>query len=779
MVNKKIQNIFSTFIKWLKKIFHIRPEPIKEIPIEVPREEEKPPSPEEEPSDNKPHEKENSQISNEKEIKGTLISEEEKASKTSSEKKPGETKPPEGKTPEVPQVQKGPPPEAPTKEPKKETPTSETVQIDKKITRKPHIKKPSPEEREKEHRKISGEENGTTSAVHPAEIDLGKRKKSGGIKQPRKPEEDVRESLKKEMEKGTFIRAPCLELDLDDAKVFFIIPKQQFETNAVNNIPQQLHYKLELNGNEQSISVRVSNIEQSIATVEEKRIEVKQPLKKFKITYPNELQGRVYSYQYTDETFYAFIAIGNNRGRMYYLYNKEKNRNPLPNKDIWILLEENFDLVTEPDVIEEIRIWEKYRPLRINLKDKNEIVIKNSQTEEEEKITCEMSFSMECEALIEDDFIDQMPLFVGNSIKIEAPIVNQSGWVILVQNKQAGYNIITENWTGDKPLELKLPDNLPCECGEFQVDICEQEVRIPIETLFFRYIPYLQLEFPRDLIIPDPNTGHKQEIIKILLKKDFQDWELKLEEAFTHENIENGYQIELPPQQDVIRFSLIKKDKPETETNIKITIPRLKWKTSKNEKWYDRPIQIKRDELIPGIDFYLTVCINDFGTKYELRAILETNGQRLQEANFNRKGMFYNLLLNQFYDTVRGDGNRIKLSIEIRKAKDNVVLGQIEVVHFPEVVREETKGMPSVTTRISENESGGKDIKHKELRDIKPTVKGGNGRFRKGKGFSRRELRDAGINMECIKRLHIPLDKRRKSIYSENVETLKSLAGGK
>ncbi|MGB9833135.1 MAG: ribosomal protein L13e, partial [Caldisericum exile] len=276
-------------------------------------------------------------------------------------------------------------------------------------------------------------------------------------------------------------------------------------------------------------------------------------------------------------------------------------------------------------------------------------------------------------------------------------------------------------------------------------------------------------------IIPDPNTGHKQEIIKILLERDFHDWELKHEKATKHIIIiENGYQVELPPQQDVIRFSLMKKGKHETETNIKITIPRLKWRISKNQTWYDKPLQIKRDELIVGADFYLTVCTNDFDTKYELSAILETNGQRLQEAKFDRKGIFYNLQLNQFYDTIRGNGNRVKLSIEIRKAKDNVVLGQIEVIHFPEVVKEETKGMPSQTTRNSEKESGEKDIKRKELRDIKPTVKGGKGRVRKGKGFSKRELREAGINMECIKKLYISFDKRRKSMYSKNVEILKS-----
>jgi ribosomal protein L13E len=313
---------------------------------------------------------------------------------------------------------------------------------------------------------------------------------------------------------------------------------------------------------------------------------------------------------------------------------------------------------------------------------------------------------------------------------------------------------------------LKLPDDLPCECGEFQVNIFDKEDGNPVETLIFRYVPSLQLKFPRDLIVPDPNKGHKEETIEILFGEDFQDWELKHEKTIKYENIENGYKIELPPQQDVIHFSLMKKGKRKTETRVKITIPRLKWRTSKSETWHDRPIQIRRDELITGEDFYLTVCTNDFDTQYDLLAILETTSEKLQEAKFKQKGRYYNLLLNQFYDTIKENNDKISLRMEIRKVKDNEVLGQTEVIHLPEVAQE-----------------GSKDTLLR--RNIRPNVKGGNGRFRIGKGFSKKEVKEAGISMGRIKNGRIkinncciPVDKRRKSVYSENVKILKSLMGG-
>lgn len=699
-----------------------------------------------------------------------------------SEKERGEAKPLEEKTPEVPQVKKAPseiPPE----------PSQVSVEeVAKTKTQKPNKKTAPIEERTKERKKPLEDEKKPDVPKQRGKIDLGdiKRKKLRPAKQPQQPTEV---SLKKtgkaseEKETPTRVESPYVEINLDEAKVSFIIPEQQFKTTTVNNVPQQLSYKLRLNNeNEQTISVRVSNNAQGITTVEEKRIYLEQPFKNFEIVYPDEIQGRVYSYQHSNEILYPFIAIGNNRGRMHYLYDKKGNINPLPRKDVLFLLKEDFELNTDPDVIEERWIWGTYQPMCISLKNTNELVVKTRQTGEEKKIPCEPSFSVECDALIEDDFKKQMPLFSGNSIKIKAPTVNPSGWVIWIQNKKAGYKVITENWTGSEPLELKLPDDLPCECGEFQVDICEQEDRISIETLFFRYIPYLQLRYPRGLIIPEANTGHKQEIIEIILEQDSQEWKLKHNENFQSMHIENGYQIKLTPQRDALRFSLMKKDKPETETSFKITIPRLKWRTSKQKTWADNTLQVKRDELIRDTEFYLQVCTNDFNAKYDFSAILETNSQMLQKAEFIRKGIVHNILLNMFYDTIRKNEDKITLKMEIRKAKNAEVLGQVEVIHFPEIMKEELNDKLQKSLALIKPPKKGLHLKllkrRKVKKDIMPFVKSSSGRMRKGKGFSRREIGEAEINLTDIRCLHIPFDKRRKSTYSENVKFLKSLTRG-
>ncbi len=680
-------DLLRKFILMLKKILHIRPELTKENSREVQQREEKPALLEEKPTEIKPLEKKIPQTPPEKKNEVAPIPE-ETPPEIPSEKELVEAKLPEKKTPQVLTRQEKPSESLP-KSSKEKIPTSNSEQVDKTKTGKPYKKKAPTEESEKEHGKPSEEEKRTLSKPQ-SEIDLGERRKARKTTPQRQPPEVPERHKREGKEPTTRVESPYVEIDLDETKVFFIIPKQGFKANAVNNIPKPLHYKLELNGKEQTVSARVSSNKQDILAVEELRIELEQPLKNFKVVYPDELKGKIYSYKHSNEILYPFIAIGNNRCRMHYLYDNHGNPNPLPKRDIWILLENNFDLFSEQDVVEERWIWEKYQAKCINLTNINELIIKNRQTGEElMKVPCEPSFSLEGEEVVEDDFKRQrkVPLFAGNSIKIKAPRVNSSGWVIWVQNKQAGHKVITDNWTGEEPLEVKLPNDLPCECGEFQVDICEQGDRIPIETLFFRYIPHLQLEFPRSLIIPDPCIGHKKEIIKILLKRDFQNWELKQVKDVDCMHLKNGYQLELLPEKDTIRFSLMKKGKPETEAGIRITIPRLKWRISEKDTWNYKPLQIKRDELITGTDYYLTVCTNDFDTKYDLSAILETNGQRLQEAKFIRKGMVHNLLLNQFYDTIKKNEDKITLRVEIRKADDDKVLGIPEILHFEEVIQ--------------------------------------------------------------------------------------------
>jgi len=638
----------------------------------------------------------------------------------------------------------------------KNTEDQVTEEKKRQIPRKPRIKK-SPTEQRKKHETTIRKEKKTHRAKEK-EVDLGRTKKTTTTKHVSSAKELLPKTQdeSKKSEKPSLslphILSPYIEINFDEAKVFLVLPKQILPINTSVNISSQnkFEYRLKINSEEKRITAKVSKNEKTIE-IEEKRIELKEPLHNFEVNFPKEISGKTYKYKHKDNMFYIFLPSGNS-GKMYYLYDETGTVNPLPKRNVWILLHEDFELLIEPDIIEERWIWENYQPLNINLKESNELIIKNRKTGTEKRISCEPTFIFDTNNAIFDDFGEISPIFTENSLKINAPNKNSSGWAVWIQNKRAGSKLVKNDWTGDEPLVLNLPDDLPCEWGEFQIDICEQKGE-PITTLFFRYVPSLQLKYTKELIFPNPEKGHDKEHIEIILENS-EDFELNTNYRVV--DAQKGFRILVPPENDTVRLSISQKNMPETMVNLQITLPRLKWRTSKQEFWGSKPIQIKREDLILGEDFYLFVRSNSL-SKYNLSIVLESNGKKLQEAKFVRKGVDYTFLLNQFYDTIKKNKKRLKLQIIIEK--DGLVVGKIPIAFIHEI-----KSIHKKPERVD-----------KKI-NLVPLVKAGKG-IRKGKGFSKGELLKAGIEIGYVRRLNISYDKRRKTIHQHNIEKLKALLG--
>lgn len=60
------------------------------------------------------------------------------------------------------------------------------------------------------------------------------------------------------------------------------------------------------------------------------------------------------------------------------------------------------------------------------------------------------------------------------------------------------------------------------------------------------------------------------------------------------------------------------------------------------------------------------------------------------------------------------------------------------------------------------------------MENVKPKVFKKDGKQRFGKGFSRNELKKAGLSLKDALRFHIPVDSRRKTAHEENVSLIKS-----
>ena len=701
-------NLFSKFILWLKKILRVHPKGEYERATARVT-----PQPEE------------------KLIRVVLV--QEKPSATSSEEeKPAEAALPEKKTtalaalPEtralevtseiVPQEQsgeeiltKGPsqrsdvslPTKGIGKQPEEEFPLGEVKNGQKIVEgeeedtaklRKPYKKKAPTEERKGESIKPPTNGKETSRSKQRKTIDLGDtqrrgRRLTGALKTSvtdENIEEEIVDKEPEEKEFATSVESPFVEIDLDNANVCLILPKQQYKGNAVDEIPQKLSYSLDLNGTQQEVPVKIAAGGDGLMFLEEKRILLEEPLVRFQVTFPDVIQRREYSYNHHDKRLYAFVAIGNNRGRMYYLYDKDGNISSVPKRHAWILLDEDFVLQNDPDVIEEKCIWGRYWPFRINLTEIGALVIKNRISSEEKSFDLQSTFHVEGEQVVKDDFEKESPLFTGKTIRIIAPHENKRGWNVWILHKAVSAQIVSEDWTGNKPLTLSCPKDLPFDCGEFQIDICQKGTRTPDETIFFRLMPYIELNYPKELIIPDSNLGHITTTIDVRLGGD-DEWLLehrKDGEVKVKLKQKNYYEIELSPQEDTYRFSLAKASRSELVVNFQVTIPRMKWKTSNQRAWDCRLQQIERKDLKPGETILIMIQTNDIDYKHALLALLKTNDRKLQEGRFVRKGIEYILELNQFYDTIIQNKEDLRLEVEVRKITDNQILNKFDILNI-------------------------------------------------------------------------------------------------
>jgi len=60
------------------------------------------------------------------------------------------------------------------------------------------------------------------------------------------------------------------------------------------------------------------------------------------------------------------------------------------------------------------------------------------------------------------------------------------------------------------------------------------------------------------------------------------------------------------------------------------------------------------------------------------------------------------------------------------------------------------------------------------MHNIKPVILKSDGKKRSGRGFSTEELQKAGLNLAEAKRLEIPVDKRRNTVYDQNIQAAKA-----
>lgn len=638
--------------------------------------------------------------------------------------------------------------------------------------RKPYKKKSPTDETQIKRRHVGTIKTGGKKPISLGDTFRARQKKNSNYPKTENEKENNENDVEvSEKERAFRIQAPYFEISLNEGKVYIVFPEQLLELDSIP-LSEQIVYSVEINGKKKEISTRVRIHNETNLSVDEAKITLDEPFSKFKVIYPEILQQREYNYTHNDKSLYFFVAVGNDRGRMFYSFDPAGNPNPLPKKNLWILLKDNLEVGTEGILrnIEEIWIWENYQPNLVDTSEISSLEIRGKSDEGKKYFGLEKSFQLEGELLVGDDFRKESPLFSGTTVKITAPYVYDEGWRVWISEKRGNYKLVSDNWTGETPLELKCPEDLPCNYGEFQIDICPPGSRISDDTLFFRWIPTIKLNYDRQLTLPNRNSGHESAKLSLCFD-DCSRWKVVSQENYPVELVDNAYLVTLPAEKDSARLHISQHEQSDISVVIQASIPRLRWRTSMDDVWLCTPIKVSARELESGKQFDLIMKTNDIYGKYVFEGILKHQEKQLQIGNFKRKGMGYVLPLNQFFDTIKSHRGITTLITKIWTDGRGQCLGMIEPILF------ETEDIPTVYSNMSKT----KEVKIQVVEKIEAKVfcRSGSAKRRTAKGFSKNELNTAGLSLSDSRRWNIPFDKRRKSCRAWNVETLRSLKSDK
>lgn len=313
--------------------------------------------------------------------------------------------------------------------------------------------------------------------------------------------------------------------------------------------------------------------------------------------------------------------------------------------------------------------------------------------------------------------------------------------------------------------EQKLPDEIANRRGGwFFVRIYDNDDSL-LESMDFRFsIGLKNIRMESFDCLPGPK-GHDNATIRFLHRTDCN-VELVGEDTQHPLEIrrENGETIvTIPPKPDCDKSHWILRD-GDAEIAVTILVERIWWAFGvmgvAPTDWVDKPITLSRKDFTAITDKALWVRLPRLRFVRKIDVGFGHTKSRPYQAEVEKKEI--TIPLRDFCDTKeienRREQSRIMIWVQRGGAKtDETLMAELPVVLSVSLEQEQRKARKALT--------------EEEPNLLYATVKCRR-RKRRGKGFSRNEVTRAGITVEDVRRLHIPYDKRRKTLHSWNVQSL-------
>jgi len=309
--------------------------------------------------------------------------------------------------------------------------------------------------------------------------------------------------------------------------------------------------------------------------------------------------------------------------------------------------------------------------------------------------------------------------------------------------------------------EQHMPDELTNRRGGWYfVRIYDKDDDL-LESMDFRFIAGLRdIQIMNSECLPEP-VGYNDVTVQFIHQAN-----CKVEPA--GEEMHHALKIHrendmiivtVPPKHDYDKTHWFVRD-GDAEIKVTVLVERIWWCVGRMgivpTNWTDKTVSSSRKDFTAITDKALWV-------KFP-----RTRWISKIDVGFNRiKSRFYNV-----------EVEKKEIAIPLRDFCDAEEIGnkQVEFAMKIWVSSEGSKTYDAIVLKISAElpPPVKPEPPPKPLPMRRPIVKSRRGK-RKGKGFSRNEIDNAGLTMEDAKRLHISYDKRRKTSHSWNIGSLKSI----